>query len=326
MRVLVVTNMYPQPETPAFAVFVEDQVRSLRELGVEVDVLFMNGRRNRLNYLLGYPRLWRKLMRERYDVIHAHYVFSGLVARAAWRTPVILTHHGPEVFMTWEKYFCRFTKRWFDKMIVVSQEMKERLGVPEAYVIPCGVDMERFKPGDQAAARRELGLPADKKLVLWAGEFFRPEKRFEVVQEAMKLVELRDPTVELVLLSGRPHTTVPRYMTACDAFLLTSDGEGSPMVIKEAMSCNMPVVSTAVGDVEDVIGGVEGCFICSQDPGDVAEKVLRALTFDKGNEARRERIRSMELSAIARRIIGVYEDALRDFGRAVPSGEPQAER
>jgi glycosyltransferase involved in cell wall biosynthesis len=317
--------MYPQPETPAFAVFVEDQVRSLRDLGVEVDVLFMNGRKNKLNYLLGYPRLWRQLLRERYDVIHAHYVFSGLVARAALKTPVILTHHGPEVFMTWEKYFCRATKRWFDKMIVVSQEMKERLGVPEAYVIPCGVDMERFKPRDRAAARRELGLPQDRKLVLWAGEFFRPEKRFEVVQEAMKIVEARDPSVELVLLSGRPHTTVPVYMNACDAFLLTSDGEGSPMVIKEAMSCNMPVVSTAVGDVEDVIGGVEGCFICTQDPEDVADKVLRSLTFDKDNEARRERIRPMELSAIARRIVGVYEDALRDFGRAMPSGEPQAQ-
>jgi glycosyltransferase involved in cell wall biosynthesis len=318
--------MYPQPETPAFAVFVEDQVRSLRELGVEVDVLFMNGRRNKLNYLLGYPRLWRQLRRQRYDVIHAHYVFSGLVARAALGTPVILTHHGPEVFMTWEKYFCRVTKGWFDKMIVVSQEMKDRLGVPDAYVIPCGVDMERFKPQDQAAARRQLGLPEEKKLVLWAGEFFRPEKRFEVVEEAMKIVAARDPNVELVLLSGRPHTTVPAYMNACDAFLLTSDGEGSPMVIKEAMSCNMPVVATAVGDVADVIGGVEGCFITTQDPNEVADKVLQALTFDKGVEARRERIRPMELSAIARRIIDVYEDALRDFGRAVPSAAQKVDQ
>ncbi len=251
LRVLVVTNMYPRPEAPSHGVFVGDQVASLRRLGVDVDVFFMNGRGNRLNYLLAYPRLWNTLRKKRYDVIHAHYVFSGLVARAQWQAPVVLTHHGPEVFMTWEKNVCHLATPWFDRVIVVSPEMRERLGYKDAIVIPCGVDMQRFSPISQKEARLQTGLPQEKKLVLWAGEHFRPEKRYEIVEEAMRRLSAEDPNVELVLLSGRPHADVPVYMNAADVLLLTSDAEGSPMVVKEAMSCNLPVVATDVGDVAD---------------------------------------------------------------------------
>ena len=258
MRVLVVTNMYPRPEAPSHGVFVGDQVESLRRLGVEVDVLFMNGRGNKLNYLWAYPRLWNALRKKRYDVVHAHYIFSGLVARAQWQAPVVLTHHGPEVFMTWERHVCKAATPWFHEVIMVSQEMVDRLGYTDATVIPCGVNLERFAPIPQDEARRRTGLPLGKKLVLWAGEHFRPEKRYEIVEEAMRRLSAEDPDVELVLLSGRPHADVPVYMNAADVLLLTSDAEGSPMVVKEAMACNTPVVSTDVGDVAEVIGGDRG--------------------------------------------------------------------
>jgi len=315
MRVLVVTNMYPRPEAPSHGVFVGDQVESLRKLGVDVDVFFMNGRANKLNYLAAYPRFWNALRKKRYDVIHAHYVFSGLVARAQWHTPLVLTHHGPEVFMTWERHVCKLATPWFDKVIVVSPEMAERLGYRKSIVIPCGVNFERFAPVSREEARAKIGLPQDKKLVLWAGEYFRPEKRWDIVQEAMALLKAEDPEVDLVLLSGRPHGDVPTYMNAADVLLLVSDAEGSPMVVKEAMACNVPVVSTAAGDVAEVIGGTEGCYVTSQDPREVVSKLKLALAFN-GRTNGREAIRHMELDEISRRIIAVYEDAMRSRGRS----------
>jgi glycosyltransferase involved in cell wall biosynthesis len=322
--------MYPRPEAPSHGVFVGDQVASLRRLGVEVDVFFMNGRANRLNYLWAYPRLWITLRKKRYDVIHAHYIFSGLVARAQWQAPVVLTHHGPEVFMTYERHFCRIATPWFDRVIVVSPEMKHRLAYDDAVVIPCGVDMQRFSPIDRDDARRRTGLPLDRKLVLWAGEFFRPEKRYEIVEEAMRRLAAEDPDVELVLLSGRPHADVPVFMNAADVLLLTSDAEGSPMVIKEAMACNLPIVSTAVGDVPDVIAGTDGCYITAQDPADVVANLRRALAFGRRTSGR-QAIAHMEIDAISRRIIALYEDAIagrrpRSVGQGSRPDRPEAVR
>ena len=76
------------------------------------------------------------------------------------------------------------------------------------------------------------------------------------------------------------------------------------------MACNLPVVSTPTGDVPEIIGNTEGCYICSQDPEDVAQKLELALRWGKRTDGR-EKIRHMEIGNISRRIISVYEDLLR---------------
>ena len=309
MRVLVVTNMYPTSENPAFGTFVRDQVESLEKQGVEIDVFFVDGRRNKLNYLLAFPRLWKHLLTNKYDLVHAHYVFSGLIARAQLSCPVVLTHHGPEVLMTWQAPLCYRVTPWFNEVIVVSREMYDRLDYPDAKIIPCGVDFDVFKPMPKIEAREVLDLPLDRKLVLWAGEYWRPEKRFDLVEAAMSKLKLEDPSVDLVLLSGKPHAEVPMYMNACDALLLVSDGEGSPMVVKEAMACNLPVVSVHVGDVPDVIGRTPGCYLTSREADDIVAKLHTALGENTRTNGR-EHISNMSMDSIASRIINVYHSAL----------------
>lgn len=309
MKVLVVTNMYPTEDRPHFGIFVQEQVRSLRRLGVEADVLFFDGRASKLNYLKAFPRMWWRLLRKRYDLIHAHYIFSGLVARGQIGTPVVLTHHGAEVFMTWERWPCRLFTRFFKSVIVVSQEMKEKLRFKRAQVIPCGIDMDMFRPLPKYECRRLLDLPENKRLVLWAGEPHRSEKRFHLVEEAIELLKQRVPGVELVVLAAKPYDQVPVYMNACDALVLTSLAEGSPMVIKEAMSCNLPIVSTPSGDVEEVIGETAGCYVTSDDPEEIAEKLEIALRRNARTTGR-EDVAAMDLDAISERIIDVYEQTL----------------
>ena len=309
MRVLVVTNMYPTTEKAAFGVFVHDQVESLKKLGIELDVFFVDGRKSKLNYFSAYPRFWRQLRKGKYDLIHAHYVLTGLIARAQWRLPVVLTHHGIEVLESWQAPLSRLVTPHFDQVIVMSQEMEHKFGQENIHIIPCGVDLDRFRPFPKKQARAALGLPDDKPLVLWAGEHWRPEKRFDLVQKAISLLKEKDPSVDLVLLSGKPHSEVPMYMNACDVLLLVSNAEGSPMVVKEAMACNLPVVSTAVGDVTQVIGDVDGCYISTQDPRDIADKA--GLVLDKRLRTRgQERMERMSLEGIARQIAQVYDQAL----------------
>ena len=100
------------------------------------------------------------------------------------------------------------------------------------------------------------------------------------------------------------------YLNAADALVLTSLWEGSPNVIKEAMACNLPIVSTDVGDVKEVIGDTEGCYITSYEPSDVAGKIKLALDFGKRTNGR-EKIKHLEINTIAKRIIDVYNEVLQ---------------
>ncbi len=311
MKVLVVTNLYPNAQMPAFGTFIKDQVDSVRQKGVEIDVLFINGKKSKLNYLWGFPRLWARLLTKRYDLIHAHYVFSGIIARAQFLYPVILTHTGGQVFHGWQALPCRIVSRLVDRVIVRSREMKDKLGCIQAEIIPAGVDFDLFKPTSQEECRRQLDLPLDKKLVLWAGEYFTPVKRYDIVEKAVVRLQQIVADAQLVLATGKHHDVIPLYMNACDVLLLVSNSEGSPNVIKEAMACNLPIVSAPVGDVSEVIGDTEGCYICSQDPEDVAQKLELALRFGKKTDGR-GRIPHMEMGIISRRIISLYEELLHE--------------
>ena len=315
MRVLVVTNMYPTAEMPFFGTFVKEQVESLREEGVEVDVFFVNGKKNTLNYLWAFPRLWIRLLTKRYDLIHAHYVFSGIIARAQFLYPVVLTHHGSQVFQGWQAPLCRLVTGFMSRTLVMSNEMKKRGRLDKSLVIPCGINFELFKPLDQRQARKELNLPADKKLVLFAGDYDRPVKRWDIVQASVSILKEKDHNTELVLVSKKPLDMVPKYMNACDVLVLTSDGEGSPMVIKEAMACNLPIVSVSVGDVPEVIDGTDGCYLCTQEPQDVADTLEIALERSKRTNGR-EKIANMEIGAISRRIITVYKQLLEEKAKS----------
>jgi glycosyltransferase involved in cell wall biosynthesis/thymidylate kinase len=309
LKVLFLTNMYPTREMPSFGTFVQDQAEALRREGAEIDVLLVNGRKNRINYLWGIWRFWKQILTHDYDVIHAHYFYSGFIARLQNMLPIVLTHHGPEVFMTRERYPARAITPFMDKIILVSPEQKRRMGHQTAAVIPCGVDFETFRPVPRDEARQKLNLPEDKKFVLWAGEYFRPIKRWDIVQAAVAKARKTDPNIDLVLLSGKPHAEVPLYLSACDCLLLVSDGEGSPMVIKEAMACNLPIVAFPTGDVAEVVEGTEGCYLCSQDPADVAAKLCLALQTPRRSNGR-ERVAPMEQGNIARQIISVYRETI----------------
>jgi teichuronic acid biosynthesis glycosyltransferase TuaC len=158
----------------------------------------------------------------------------------------------------------------------------------------------------QSEARRHLGLSLDQKLVLYVG-LLRPEKRLDVIQTAVGLLRQHDPAVELVVASGRPHEEIPWYMNACDVLALASDREGSPMVVKEAMACNLPIVSVDVGDVTEVIGNTEGCYICRRDPTDMAEKLRLALDRTRRTDGLAA-VQGLSLDTTVDRILRVYEE------------------
>lgn len=315
MKILVVTHMYPSRQHPEHGIFVEQQVASLRREGVDVDVLHVDTKKSKWLYLWSFVPLQKQVLTHRYDLVHGHYVFAGIVARSQFRFPVVVTHHGDEAFYSWQAPLCRWISRLVDKTIVVTEPIKQAIGLESSVVIPCGVDFDAFKPMDKAWARQQLGLPPEKRLVLFVGRYTEHRKRFDIVEDAVAQLKQKGLDVELVVAYKEPYQKIPIYMNACDAFVLPSDREGSPQVVKEAMACNLPVVSVDVGDVPDVLAGVRNCYVSPRDGASIAERLALILQRCERSDGR-EKTRRFELGSIAKRIIAVYQGVIEEHRKA----------
>ncbi|MFN2114078.1 MAG: glycosyltransferase [Anaerolineae bacterium] len=324
MRVLVATNMWPRPDDPGLGVFVRDQVRALRRRGVDVSVLAIDGADGKRRYLEAVGRIRRALATADYDLLHAHYVLTGLAAvlagavrtgAAPSRVPLLVTHHGVEVFDGWQAPLSRWVSRLADDTIVVSEEMAEHLGIAQSRVVPMGIDLDLFRPCGRDGARRALGLPQERQIVAWIGAD-RPEKRLGLARAAVDTVRGAGTgaggsggDVVLHVVSGRPHEEVATHLQAADCLLLTSRREGAPMVVKEALACDVPVVSTAVGDVPELLDGVDGCTVAAPTPAALAAGINRALAH--GPVDGRARAARFGADAMAARVLEVYEELAR---------------
>ena len=314
MRALVI-GPYPSKENPAKGIFVQHQVESLSAAGITVDVLPILGGRGKKKYLSVARQFHSMIRKQHYDVIHAHHVYAGIIARTQWKSPVVVTHHGAEVLNEGVllRWLCQAITRVSSGCIAVSEECARALKSPAATVIPCGTDMNRFRPMPRGQVRAQLGLPQDKRYLLYTGDFDgvpRPAKRFDLVQAAQRILQPAFPNLEILNVQNQPNDQMPLYINAADVLVLASESEGSPMVIKEAMACNVPIVSVDVGDVAKVIEGTENCYLCERTAEDIAEKCKRVLSVTGAVTNGRTRVQEYGLERIAARVIEVYKNCL----------------
>jgi len=323
IRVLMITSDWPDHASwGGTATFIPRQVDFLRSAGVSVDVFRFHGGGNPLRYASAWFSVQRHLRGARYDLVHAQFGQSGLLALPK-RLPLVVTFRGDDLEGVLHKRTGRLTAagrllpmlsravaRRADATIVVSAHMKALLHrQAQPHVIPSGLDFERFRLIPQAEARHHLGFPLDQPMVLFVGSPTSSRKRFDLARQALKIVQRTVPA-ELVLGWAVPHDEIPYFMNACDALVFTSRQEGSPNVVKEALACNLPVVSVAVGDVPERLRGLAGCEVCADDePATIAAALVR--TLNRGERtAGRERVRELDEHVITERVIGVYRSVL----------------
>jgi glycosyltransferase involved in cell wall biosynthesis len=203
-------------------------------------------------------------------------------------------------------------------VVVVSRRLLGAL--PEgpvrdrAHVVPLGIDVAVFRPLPREEACRTLGLDPARRRILFAADPASPGKRFALAREAAEIVGRRDPTVDLRVVHGRPPSTIPLEMNACDVLVLTSISEGSPMVVKEALACNLPIVSVDVGDVAERIDGVAACRIVPPDAAAAAEAIAEILASGARSNGRRA-VEALSLPRVAERLVEIYRGAIEDARR-----------
>ena len=264
-------------------------------------------------YLKARRLLAHRIRKGQYDIVHAHFSRSGLIAiLASRRVPIVVSFMGSDILgrSISNKIIKVLVELYSKHMIVRSSEMASRLFTKNKFsVIPTGVDLDEFEEIDREAARSELELSQRKQYVLFAANPNRKEKNYSLAKQAFGLLRQSRGDFELLTLFNLTHNRMCVYLNACDALLLTSLYEGSPCIIKEAMACNCPIVATDVGDVREVIGRTVGCYVTSFDPQDVAAKLRMALSLGRRTSGR-EAIRHMGRYVIARRLAQAYEKVL----------------
>ncbi|MDG5819941.1 glycosyltransferase [Natronococcus sp. A-GB7] len=304
MNVLVVTANADAP-------FLTQQVEALEERGVSVTTMSVAGEvsadsaRSPLDYLRTVPRVVREANPE-YDLVHAHYGLTAPAALAQLRLPVVLSLwgsdvHGPTAPVS------KLCAPLCAEVVVMSAEMGAALG-RDCTVIPDGVDLERFRPEPRSSARETVDWSDDEYHVLFPYSPARTVKNYPRAERVVDAASRRvDRPVRLQTISGVDHDAVATYFNAADALLLTSDSEGSPNSVKEAMACNVPVVSLAVGDVPERLAGVDPSVVARSDRElvDGLVGVLERGERSNGREAARE----VSIERTAERMLAVYERA-----------------
>jgi glycosyltransferase involved in cell wall biosynthesis len=263
--------------------------RQLRDEGFSVEVL---GRRPGVDWRCVLRLAWL-LHRERVDLIQAHQYTPFFYAAAARllspRASILLTEHGrhhPDYPRLKRKLANRLLLGRRDRVVAVGRAVRDALvandGFPEARVgvIYNGIDLAPFAAprDDRRAVRREMGVGDDDFVLLQVARLDYLKDHATAVRTLAQVVALR-PEARLVIVGEGPERSaiegavrehglaaqvrflglrkdVARLLSGADLFLLTSISEGIPLTVIEAMAAGLPVVSTRVGGLPEVV--VEG--------------------------------------------------------------------
>ncbi|NEW61434.1 glycosyltransferase family 4 protein [Sulfurovum sp. bin170] len=285
---------------------VKNQGESLKKESVELNYFTIKGRGAR-GYLNSIFKLRRHLKNSSYDIVHAHYWLSALVASLAGGKNIVVSLMGDDVktkkWYIWIIYIFKYLS--WSAIIVKSKDMYLSLGLKDTYIVPNGIDRGRFRPIPREIALERVGWSSEKKHILFTSDPNRVEKNFKLAKDAFEYIG--DKNLELHFLKDIPNEETPYYYNASSVVVLTSLWEGSPNAIKESMSCNIPIVATNVGDVMDVLSQTDGCYISSYDYREFASDIKRALSFGKRTTGRAD-IQYLKSELIAKKIVDIYKN------------------
>jgi teichuronic acid biosynthesis glycosyltransferase TuaC len=308
MRALIVTNMYPTPARPALGSFIRDQVQALERTGAAQLEVFAFDPGGYAAYARAAARLHADHRRERFDIVHSHFGLTTWPALAARARARLVTLHGTDLAHPRSRKITLASLRFVDLVATASEPLAAELpagGVGAARaVLPCGVDLERFRPIPRAQARVELGLAPDGAYLLFPADPRRAEKRHD---RALTLAG----EIPLLTLGEVKPERVPLWVNAANAVLIPSEREGFGLAVLEALACEVPVLSTPVGIAPEVLAGLSGAYCGAFDLDAWRSALAPHLTAaDPRLSGGRARAEPLSSDAMAAKVLSAWEALL----------------
>lgn len=309
--------MYPSKNSKYEGIFVKEQIDFLvKKYNIHYQVYVINGIKSKISYLksifqINYYLIWTKI-----DIIHIHFGLSGLflLINPFIKTPVIITFHGSDI-QSYKKVgliqiLSRLVAKCCDKVIILNDEMFSILRKEQSKLvkIPCGVEVRNF-----SIERRNLinkcfliGFPSDPK---------RPEKNFKLFLTIINHLKQIGCNIEYLTFKSLTRDQVVNTFSRLDCLIMTSLSEGSPQIIKEAMACRVPIISSNVGDVELLLKKVNNCFLVrSFEPIDFVNCVLKLMNLKPVERVTNGREKILELGldqrSVCSKIFNLYNSTL----------------
>jgi glycosyltransferase involved in cell wall biosynthesis len=299
--------MYPSARAPARGSFVRDQVEALAKLsGVEIE-LFAFEPGGASPYVRAAGELRRRFRGARFDVVHSHFGLTAWPAMAVRAGAHAVTLHGTDLVHPRSRAIT-LASLPLQRLVAPVSEPLARL-IPPALVrgrlevLPCGVDIERFKPIARATARRELGLDENGRYLLFPADPSRREKRYD---RARALAG----DVPLLALGAVEPRQVPLWVNATDAVLVTSERESFGLSVLEALACDVPVLATPVGIAPEVLPGIAGALCSPFDLQVWGGALARLLEQPDPRVAGREAAERYSVARMAERVLAAWRTLL----------------
>lgn len=321
---LRILHVIPYSEAPSSFIFAKRLAADLVEEGHESEIFYLKSRFSPFELRKQYQLFKKAVKSFQPDVIHAHYgTINGYFASLYRSVPLVVTFQGSDLNFTSDigrireklgKKLSFIAARRARRIICVSENLQASLGSlkSKSSIIPAGISTSVFRKMDREACKRQLDLDPEVNYV-----FFNANnpvvKRLDIAEQVVAL--LKDKNVRLLSLNGGVMPDeIPVFLNASFALLLCSESEGSPLVIKEAMACSLPIVSVNVGDVAERIAGVDHCYIVAQEAPVLAEKLRSLLDsgVDRTNGKEVLVAQGIDSRTTTQRIVEVYHAAIGD--------------
>ncbi len=321
-RAVRVLYVFPGEATGSVMIFAKKQVIAMKECNVFADIFSLESRTS-LGMIHREKRRFRhRLASFRPDLVHAQYgTMTAFFACLATMVPLVITYRGSDLNPAPSDLWIRSVVRRglsqvaalkASRIICVSERLRDRLwwARGRAVVIPSGVDTGMFFPRPRSEARDELGWKPEERIVLFNAGASPAVKRLDLAQAGVSEAEKLCCPIRLIILDGTvPQMTVATMLNGADCLLVTSDWEGSPTIVQEALACDLPVVSVDVGDVRERLLGVTPSRIVRRDPLAIARglaEVLECRAHSNGHQV----IDLVSQRNIVRRTVALYHDVL----------------